>query len=71
MNNSDVYKAMWGCTATSVGVGNSICNSIWSSARYFVVDSTKQSLYELRKDSIRLLVADFVADSAKDYFKIK
>jgi len=63
MHNSDVYKAMWGCTATSVG--NSIWSSICSSARYFVVDSTKESLYELRKDSIRFLVAD----SAKDYFK--
>jgi hypothetical protein len=56
---------MWGCTATSVG--NSIWSSICSSARYFVVDSTKESLYELRKDSIRFLVAD----SAKDYFKTK
>jgi hypothetical protein len=63
MHNSTVYKAIWGSKATSVG--NSIWSSIRNSVQYFVVDSTKESLYELRKDSIRFLVAG----SAKDYFK--
>jgi hypothetical protein len=66
MHNSDVYKAVWGSAATSVG--SSIKSSIWSSVNSLVRNSARQSLYELREGSIRLLISNFVADSTLDYF---